>query len=126
MRQKSRYKALFSIFHEKISALMPIFCKIMSSLYKSHCSHAHIVKKTDILSKILYSHVIFFQLLHEKPPAVMPIFDQKKSILSTQNYITDLKVHWMPLFYNFSATKSPLSYPYFVKKTSILKKSQCS
>ena len=48
---KRRQKALFPIFHEKIIALMPIFCKIISSLYKPHYSHVHILSKKQIFSQ---------------------------------------------------------------------------
>ena len=51
----------------------------------------------------------------------------KKSQFCQQYIILWIKkVHRMPFFYKFSAKKSPLSYPYFVKKTSILKKTHCS
>ena len=75
-----------SMFNGKI-ALLFIFCsKNVHSLTNTLLSYPYFVVKSCILSKTLYSHVIFFQLLHEKPPAVMPIFDQKKSILSKLHY----------------------------------------
>ena len=117
----------FSDFSLKNTALMPILIqKDVHSLTNTLLSYPYFVVKSFILSKTLYSHVIFFQLLYEKPRAVIPYLIKKSQFC--QNYIIlwIKKVNRMPFFYNFSAKKSPLSCPYFVKKTSILKKTHCS
>ena len=81
----------FPIFHEKIPALMTIFCqKNVHSLKNKLLSCLYFVKKS-ILSKTLRSHVIFFQIFHEKPLLLCPYLVKKTSILSKLHYIMGQK-----------------------------------
>ena len=128
MAEKSQSDALFfRFFIKKYCPNANINSqKDVHSLTNTLLSYPYFVVKSFILSKTLYSHVIFFQLLYEKPRAVIPYLIKKSQFC--QNYIIlwIKKVKRMPFFYKFSAKKSPLSCPYFVKKTSILKKTHCS
>ena len=77
--KKSGCLVFSSIFHEKITALMHIFCqKTFLSPKKITTVLPYFVKKLSILSKTQSSNVIFYSNFHEKPSAVMPIFGKKK------------------------------------------------
>ena len=144
---------IFKKFHETPPQVMPIYgqksvnsANILSKTQvhsqKTHCSYTHIsstnvcslknscifflnlylknplfsclylVKKTSIMSKLHYimgqksqQDALFFPIFHEKITTLMPTFCQKN-------------VH--------SLKKTLISCPYFVRKTSILSKTQCS
>ena len=65
----------------------------------------------------------FFQLFHLKSPVVMPIIGQKNAnSVKTTVYIICQKSQPDALFPRLITKKSLLFRPYFVQKTSILKK----
>ena len=78
MSQKSQWDAPFANYHEKMSALMPVFCQKNVNSLKKHCSHAHILSK-NILSKTRRSHVFFF--FKKSDLLSCPYFVKKTSIL---------------------------------------------
>ena len=92
----------FPISHEKITTLMPIFCKNVHSL-KTHSSHYVNSLKNTVLSR----H--FFQKFLYKPNTLMPIFGQKTSILLKLHYFMVIKVTRMPFLFRFFTKKSLLS-----------------
>ena len=86
------------------------------------------VEKTSNLSKILCSHVIFFSNLKWKTPLLScpyHIWSKNVNSVKTDLYYGSKKLIGCP-FFPILTEKSPLSFPYFVKKTSILEKTQCS
>ena len=101
-------------------------------------------EKMSVLSKTLCS-CHFFQVFYEKPPAVKPIYGQKTSNLSKLHYFGPEKTIGCPSFLIFHgkiialistahifSKNRPFSKnhlflcPYYVKKTSILTKTNCS
>ena len=64
MSQKSQWDAPFSNYHEKMTALMSVFCQKNVNSLKKHCSHAHILSK-NILSKTRRSHIFFFSKIRD-------------------------------------------------------------
>ena len=115
-------------FSKKHTALMPIFCQ----------KNVHSLKKR-------YSHLIFFfQSFSWKTPAFMHIFDQNNrqfcqhytiswakkvnTMLFLSNFSQEITA-LMPIFCqkNLHSPKNTMfSYPYLIKKSSILWKTQCS
>ena len=63
--------------HEKITALMPIFCKKTSILYKKSALKTIFSQKNVHSLKNAVFPCHFFLFVKKKPPAVMPIFGQK-------------------------------------------------
>ena len=61
----------FPISHEKITALMPIFCKNVNSLKQTALI-------TSILLKTLCSHDIFFKNFHKNPILSCPCLVKKR------------------------------------------------
>ena len=58
----------FQILNEKTSLLMPILCqKNVHSLKNTMLSCPYFIKKTSILSKSQFSHVIFFNFFMKNP-----------------------------------------------------------
>ena len=103
------------------------------------------VEKTSNLSKILCSHVIFFQIWNEKPRCCHAhiIFDQKRQFcqklivlwikkVNRTSFFSDFHrkiTSLMPIFCKEDVNyrkKNLLSSPYFIKKTSALSKTRCS
>ena len=123
--KKSRCHVFSSIFHEKITALMPIFCqKNFLSPKKLTTVLPYFVKKPSIPSKTQCSNVIFFQIFMKNPLLSCPYLVKKKvtSVKTTLQY-KPKKVKMMPISPpDFPRKKSLLSCPYFVKKTSTLSK----
>ena len=64
----------FQIFHEKLTALMPLFCYKNVNILQTLYSYAHILSKNVNSLQKQCSHVIFSKFLYEKPNAVMPIY----------------------------------------------------
>ena len=93
-------------FSKKHPALMPIFCQ----------KNVHPHKNT-----VLSCH--FFLIFYVKPPCSHThIWSEKRPFCRNNTILWAKKVNRMP-FFRFFTKKSLLSCPYFVKKTSILKKS---
>ena len=92
------------LFSKKYTVLKPILCQ----------------NKRPVLSKTLCSYVTFSHIFHEKPSAVKPIFGQKNV-----NSVKTLYPYFIKIC-PFSKNHTLFSYPYFVKKTSILTKKHCS
>ena len=108
----------FPIFHEKIPALMTIFCqKNVHSLKNKLLSCLYFVKKS-ILSKTLRSHVIFFSNFSWKTPAVMPIFGQKNvnSVKTTLYYGSKKSIGcpFFPIFHEKINALMPIFYQKYV------------
>ena len=69
--------------HEKITALLSIFCqKNLFSLKNTLFSCPYFMKKTSILSKTRCSHVIIFKFFMKNPILSVPYLFKKTSILS--------------------------------------------
>ena len=146
--EKSIRCPFFPTLHEKIFAVVPIFCQKMSILKKSQCSHGHILSKkrrfsqkhcahnrpfykehatlmpilcikTSILSKTLCSHVIYFHFSMKNPCCQSAYLAKNTSILSKVPYIRGKKGKTMPFFPNISQKLSALM-PILCQKTSIL------
>ena len=123
--KKSGCLVFSSIFHEKITALMHIFCqKTFLSPKKITTVLPYFVKKLSILSKTQCSNVIFFQIFMKNPLLSCPYLVKKKvTSVKTALQYKPKKSKGCPFFSpDFSRKKSLLSCPYFVKKTSILSK----
>ena len=87
--KKSGCLVFSSIFHEKITALMPIFChKTFLSPKKLTTVLPYFVKKLSIFSKTQCSNVIFFQIFMKNPLLSCPYLVQKKvtSVKTTLQY----------------------------------------
>ena len=52
----------FQIFHEKLTALMPLFCYKNVNFLQTLCSYAHILSKNVNYLQKQCSHVIFFKI----------------------------------------------------------------
>ena len=126
-RKKSIGCPFLPIFHGKITALMPmLFQKDVHSLKNTLLSCPYFVEKTSILSKTLCSHIIF--LTFKWKILCCHAHISSKTHRFCQNYIILWveKVNRMLFFFRFFTEKTPLSCPYFVKKTSTLEKIHCS
>ena len=113
MAEKSQSDALFYQFFIKFTALMPILIqKDVHSLTNTLLSYPYFVVKSFILSKTLYSHVIFFQLLYEKPRAVIPYLIKKSQFC--QNYIilwikkVNKMLFFFPIFHGKNTSLMPI------------------
>ena len=111
MGQKSQQDALlFPINHEKITALMHIFCqKNVNFLKNTILTCPYFVKKRPFSQKHCAFMSLFFQFFYEKPPPLMPIFGQKnlhsvkttlyygpkKSIVCTEPIFCRKNVHYL-------------------------------
>ena len=122
------------------SALIPKFCeKNVNSLKITMLSCPYFLKKTSILSKKLCFTVTFFRFFLKFPLCHAHIWSE--SILSKLQYSMGQKVKKKSIFFfDFSrknryphthichkivhSLKTPLSCPYFVKKTFILSNTQ--
>ena len=76
----------FPISHEKITALMSIFCQ-KRPFSKKNSSHVHILLKNVPFFKNNVLSCLFFIFFHKKPRTLMPIFGQKTYILSKLHYL---------------------------------------
>ena len=99
-----------------------LFQKDVHSLKNTLLSCPYFVEKTSILSKTLYSHIIFLTFKWKIPCCHAHIWSKNHRFC--QNYIIlwVKKGNRMLFFSRFFREKSPLPCPYFVKKTSILEK----
>ena len=107
--KKSRGCPFFPTFHEKITSLMPVFCKKNVNFLKSTLlSCPYFVENTSILLKTPCSHLIFFKFFMKKPQLPCPYLVKKASILSKLHYIM--------------AKKKSIGYPtfWFFTKKSLL------
>ena len=138
--QGEQINIILAIFHVKISALMPMFCqKNVHSLKNIVLSFLYFVKITSILSKTQYSHVILSNFFMKNPFLSSLYFVKNiNSVKKTLYYLLWVKkVSKMTFFSDFSQQFyypmaiycqknvhslkcTMLSFPYFVKKTSIL------
>ena len=132
----------FPDFQAKITALMPVFCQInFHSLRR--CSHAHILSKKLLFSLKHCALMSFFLIFHINPLLSYPYLVRKMSILSKLKYFMGQKSQQYALIFQFLKKKSFLSChyfekicpffkkqlmqcPYFVEKTIIFLRSQCS
>ena len=73
------------IFTKKSTLSFTYFVKKVHSQKNTLLSCPYFVQKKSILSKTLYSHVIFFNFLMKNPLLPCPYFFKKKSILSKQH-----------------------------------------
>ena len=141
-KKVNRMPIFFPISHEKITALMPIFCqKNVHSLKNTILPCPYFVKKRPFSQNHCALMSLFFQIFHEKPPALMPIFGQKNvhSVKTTPYYGPRKSIVWTePIFcrknvHSLKKTvllcqlkknheKPPAVMPIFDKKTSILSK----
>ena len=120
---KKQYDALFfRIFHEKIKALMPIFCQQnVHFLKKTLLRCRYFVKMTFNLLKTRCSHVIFWNFL-EKPHPAMAICGQKNvNFVKTTLYYGPKKSKGCPFFPIFHDKISTLM-PIFSQKNVRSKK----
>ena len=113
---KSQQDALFfSIFHEKMTFLMPIFCqKNFNSLKNTLLSCPYFVRKTSLLSKKRCSHVIFFKYFMKSPMLSCPNLLKRTSILSKLPYLMGQKNQQEAPFFRFFTKKPLFSCPFFV------------
>ena len=77
----------FPISHEKISAVMPIFCQQNVHSLKTHCSYVHILSKkiNSLNNKVLSYHFFFvFKFVMKNPLLSYPYF--VKNVNSVKNY----------------------------------------
>ena len=112
----------FQVFHEKPTAVKPIFDKKTSILSKLH--YNIIIKKVKRMPFFSYfprkNHCSYAHILSKKRPfyknyaALMPIFCQKTFILS--------RIHCSHVIFFHFSMKNLLSIPYLVKNTAILSK----
>ena len=110
----------FAIFHEKITAVMPIFGKKNVHSLKTYRSHAHILSKIRPSSQKHGASCHLSQIFHKKTPVEMPIFGQKcKNSVNTTHYYGLKKSIGNPFYQIFTKKKTLLSCPYVVKKTQI-------
>ena len=101
---------MFPINHEKITALMHIFCqKNVNFLKNTLLTCPYFVKKRPFSQKHCAFMSLFFQFFYEKPPPLMPIFGQKnlhsvkttlyygpkKSIVCTEPIFCRKNVHYL-------------------------------
>ena len=103
MGQKSQNDTLFfPILYENFTALMPILKK-KSQLPKKHIALIpYFVKKTSLLSKTRFYHVIFFQIIHENPILSCSSLVKRTSIMSKLSYLMGQKINRMlfcPIFH---------------------------
>ena len=112
-----------SDFHEKIDALMPIFCpKNVHCLRNTQLSWLYIFfKKTSILSKAKWSHVIFFKFIIKNSLLSYAYLVKYTSSLLKLQYVMRQKSQQDEdaLFYDFFQ-KNYYSHAHFDKKTYIL------
>ena len=94
----------FSISHEKITALMSIFCPKNVHSLKGNSSHLHVTKKkTSTLLKTQFSHVFFLLFIFHKLPILScRYFVKKRQFCQNYNTWWTIKVHKMPFFSNSS------------------------
>ena len=108
------------LFHEKITALMPIFIqKYVYSLKKHTALMPILVKKTYILSKTQCSHVLFFFNFFMKNSCCRA-HDWSKNVNFVKTTLFWAKKGIGCPFFLFLTKKLLLLCQYFVKKTSIL------
>ena len=123
---------------------MPIFCKIISRLYKPHCSHIHILSEKQIFSQKQGTLMSFcFNFFMKIPCCDFHIWFKQCQFYQNLTIFWAKKVNkipFSPIFYkkvsavmpifcqkNVHSLKKPtLSCPYFVKKMSILSKTPCT
>ena len=86
-QKKSQDAPFFSISHEKITALMSIFCQKNVHSLKGNSSHLHVKKKTSTLIKTQCFHVFFLLLIFHKLPILSCRYFVKKRQFC-QNYNT--------------------------------------
>ena len=142
--QKSHRMPFFPISHEKVSALMSIFCQKNVHSQKRNSSHLHVLsKKTSTLLKTNCSHVFLFLIFHKLPILSCRYFVKKRQFCQNYNTWWAIKVHKMPFFSNsswnnrcshthilsqvrlFSKEHTVLKFMFY-EKTSVLLKSMCS
>ena len=113
-------------------------CPFFSDFLLKNLCPTHILSHYvhSLKNSVLSRH--FFQFFHEKPCILMPIFGQKNvnPVKTTLYYGLEkslsrkksmLSCHAHILSKNLNSLKNTmLPFPYFVKKTSILSKTQCS
>ena len=139
--KKSQFCQNYNILWQKIVNRMP-FSSDFSR--KNYCPNAHVlskrrtlskkhiascpyfVERTSIFSKTLYSHVIFLTFTWKTPCCHVYIWSKNRQFCQNYLYYGSKKSIGCSFFFRFSTEKSPLSCPYFVKKTSTLKKIHCS
>ena len=103
MDQKSIGYPFFPIFHEKITAPMPVFCqKNVQSL--THCSHAHILSKKLALSQKHLVSCHFFKFFMKNPLLSCLYLVKKCPFCQKYTILWTKKINRMPFFFsNFSA-----------------------
>ena len=105
-------------FLEKITALMPIFCK-KRLLSKKHTTLMPIFCRKNVHPlKNTMLHVICIKFFMKKPLLFMPMFGQEcvNSVKTTLYYW--LKSQYGTFFFRFYTKKSLLSCPYLVTHCS--------
>ena len=133
-RKKSIGCPFLPIFQGKITALMPmLFQKDVHSLKNTLLSCPYFVEKTSILSKTLYSHIIFLTFKWKTPCCHAHIWSKNRQFC--QNYIilwikkVNRMLFFFPIFHgkvtslmpifcqeSVHSQKNPLlSSPYFIK-----------
>ena len=139
VKTKSIGCSFFPIFHDNVTAFMPMLCqKNFPSLKNTLLMPIFVQRNVHSLKNIMIK-----KKYREKPPTVMPIFRQKHQLCRNYIKLWVKKVDRMPfskknvnfsklyyimarrsqqdtLFSRFFTKKSLLSCTYFVKKTFIL------
>ena len=122
MGQKSQQNAFFSsIFHEKINALMPIYCQKNLPFCEKHVALMPIFCQEKVHSlKTRSSHVIFCNFYMKKSHNLLSFARSVKitSILSKLQSIMGQKSRYNSIFFRFSR-KNHCSHVHILSKTLI-------
>ena len=98
--KKSIECPFFPISHEKITALMSIFCQKRPFCKNKQLSCPYFVRKTSTLLKTKCSHVIFFIFFHEKPILLCPYLVKKRIFCQNYTILWAIKVNTQVFFFN--------------------------
>ena len=101
VKKSHRGCPFFSISHEKITALMSIFCPKNVHSLKGNSSHLHVTKKkTSTPLKTQFFHVFFLLFIFHKLPILScRYFVKKRQFCQNYNTWWTIKVHKMPFFF---------------------------
>ena len=114
----------FPIFHWKITALIPIFCKKHKFSKKQSALKYIFNQKTSIISKYC-ALMSFFSNFSYKSPAVKPILSPKNVNIVKTTLMRGPKSQLDAPFFWFLTKKKVLSCAYFDKKRPFSKKHYC-
>ena len=118
--KKSIKCSFFSIFHGKITSLMPIFCQEnVHSRKNTLLSYPYFVEKTSNLSKTRCSHVNFCSNFTWKTSCSSPYLVIKRQLCQNYTLLWAQKVNNMLFFLRF-LTKNIRSHGHILSKTFIL------